>query len=130
MIEFEKFGFDEFEGDLSKAALTIQPELAKVTGKALLNIKRGAQRRAKAIGPHLRRLPYAIDYDVWTFGAQVVGEVGANHAKAQGRLAWVPEFGTPTSAPHPIFRPEVDKELPKWPEFAEKVAYDALGGGS
>jgi hypothetical protein len=128
MMRVEKFGFDELQTDLRNAGVKIRPEAAKVTGMALNNIKKGARRRAAGLGPHLRRLPAAISYDVWLFGGQVIGEVGADHNRPQGRLAWIPEYGSPTSAPHPIFRPEVDKELPAWWKFLDKAAGDVLGG--
>jgi hypothetical protein len=125
-LRFEKFGFDELQTDLRNAGVKIRPEAAKVTGRAMLNIKRDVQRRWKGM-PHLRRLPYAVNYDVHLFGGLVVGEVGADHARPQGKLAWVAEYGTPTSAPHPGFRPAGDKEIPSWQKFLDKAAADVLG---
>lgn len=112
--------------DLKKAGADVRPEVAKVTGKAMGQIKRDVGRRWRGM-PHLKWLPYVTTYDVWTFGAKVTGEVGADHARRQGKLAWVAEFGSPTSAPHPAYRPAADKELPNWEKYLEQVAVKALG---
>jgi hypothetical protein len=127
-VRVEPHGFDELEAGLRNAGVKIRPEAAKVTGMACNNIKKGARRRARGLGPHLRRLPGAINYDVHLFGGKVIGEVGADHNRPQGKLAWIPEYGSPTSPPHPIFRPEVDKELPAWWKYLDKAAGDVLGG--
>lgn len=124
-IDVDTHELTAFADLLSNAGLKMRPDVAKVTGKAMNAIKRDVRQRWKGM-PHLKWLPYATTYDVWMFGAKVTGEVGSDHRRRQGKLAWVAEFGSPTSAPHPAFRPAADKELPKWTSFLDQVAADAL----
>jgi hypothetical protein len=111
--------------DLERAGRDITKPVAKTTGMACLTVKRDVQRRWSGI-PHLPHLPRAISYDVRTHGSVVIGEVGADHEKPQGKLAWTQENGTPTSAPHPAFAPAGDKELPVWALWLDKVAAEAI----
>jgi hypothetical protein len=113
--------------DLEKAQREIAREIEKVTGKACNQIKKDAARRA-AGNAHLPYLPRSITYDVTTSGTRVKGEVGADHARPQGKLAWVLEYGTPTSAPRPMFAPAADKEVPVWERYCEEAAAKVLGG--
>jgi hypothetical protein len=64
---------------------------------------------------------------VTTRGSLVVGEVGAEHQRPQGRLDGFIEYGTPTSAPIPHWRPAADKEVPVWVDYLERAAGEALG---
>lgn len=122
----EKFGFDELAADLEKAGRDITREVAKITGKACHQMKLDAQRRVRGHS-HLPHLARSFTYDVHTKGSLVVGEVGAEHERPQGKLdVWV-EFGSPTSAPIPHWRPAADKEVPVWMGFLEKAAIEALG---
>jgi hypothetical protein len=129
MIRIESQGLDTLAADLAKAQAEIGPASAKVTGMACLNIKKDVQKRWSGLA-HLPHLPRAISYDVKTFGRFVVGEVGADHERLQGKLAWTQEYGTPTSAPNPAFRPASDKEQPAWETFLDKVAADAIERGA
>jgi len=122
----EKFGFDELAADLERAGVDITKEVAKVTGMACNQMKKDAQKRVAGIS-HLPHLGRSFTYDVATKGSLVVGEVGAEHERPQGKLDWVAEYGTPTSAPIPHWRPAADKEVPVWMGFLEKVAVDAIG---
>lgn len=124
-MKFETDGLDDLAADLNKAARDIRPQVAKTTGMACNNIKKDVQRRWSGI-PHLPHVPRSITYTVTTRAGDVVGEVGAEHERRQGKLAWVLEYGTPTSAPRPGFNPAADKEAPVWATFVEKVAAEAL----
>lgn len=124
-FEVDTHQLTELAEDLKRAGLEVRPEVAKVTARACMNVKKDVRQRWKGM-PHLKWLPYATTYDVWTFGAKVTGEVGADHSRRQGKLAWVAEFGSPTSAPHPAYRPAADKELPNWEKWLEQVAVKAL----
>jgi hypothetical protein len=124
----EKHGFDELAADLERAGADITKQVAKVTGMACNQMKKDVRKTWTGI-PHLPHLPRAVTYDVTTSGTKVTGELGADHEKPQGKLAWVAEYGTPTSAPRPAFRPAADKEVPVWIGFLEKVAVDAIGEG-
>jgi hypothetical protein len=127
VIRIQSQGLDVLTADLTKAQAEIGPASAKVTGMACNNIKKDVQRRWAGLA-HLPHLPRAITYDVKSFGRMVVGEVGAEHERLQGKLAWIQEYGTPTSAPNPAFRPASEKEQPAWEMFLTKVAEQALSG--
>jgi hypothetical protein len=124
-LKFEKHGLDELTDDLDRATRDIRPQVAKVTGMGLNNIKKDVAKRWSGL-PHLPHLPRSLGYDVTTRPAEVDGEVGALHERPQGKLAWIPEYGSPTSAPRPGFAPATDKEVPVWMTFLEKVAADAV----
>jgi hypothetical protein len=119
-------GLARLAGDLERAGRDITKPVAKTTGMAMNNIKKDVVKRWSGL-PHLPHLPRAISYDVRTRGSVVTGEVGADHEKPQGKLAWIPEYGTPTSAPHPAFRPAADKEVPVWMGFLDRIAAESLG---
>jgi len=125
LIRIVSPGLDQLAADLVEAQDAIVPASAKVTGMACNNIKKDVQKRWSGL-VHLPHLPRSITYDVTTKGPLVVGDVGADHALPQGKLAWIPELGTPTSAPHPAFRPAAEKEQPAWEMFLAKVAAEAL----
>lgn len=126
-MRVETHGFDEFADDLRKAQADIRGEVAKVTGKALNLIKKDAQRRVRGY-PHLPHLARSFTYDVKTFADRVAGEVGAEHERLQGKLDVFIEYGSPTSAPIPHWRPAADAERPVWERYLEQAAVDALGG--
>lgn len=111
---------DRLAADLDKAALEIIPKVAKTTGMACNTIKKNVQKRWSGL-PHLPHLPRSITYDVTTTRTTVTGECGALHERLQGKLAWIPEYGSPTSAPHPGFRPATDAEEPVWVGFLEDI---------
>lgn len=126
-MRVEQHGFAELAADLERAGADITKEVAKVTGRACNNIKKDVRRRWAGLS-HLPHLPRSVNYDVKTRGATVTGEVGADHALLQGKLAWTQEYGTPTSSPHPAFAPAADKEVPVWESFLDQVAADAIEG--
>lgn len=128
-MRVEAHGFAELAADLDRAGTNITKEVAKVTGKACNNIKRDVRARWSGLS-HLPHLPRSVTYDVKTRGTTVTGEVGADHALLQGKLAWVPEYGSPTSAPHPAFAPATDKEVPVWESYLDQAAVDAIEGSS
>jgi hypothetical protein len=122
----ESYGLDGVSADLRKAAEEIGPKVAKVTGMACNNIKKGAQRRVRGY-PHLPHLARSFTYDVTATATTVTGEVGAEHDRLQGKLDAYIEDGTPTSEPIPHWRPEADKEIPVWQKYLDDVAAEALG---
>jgi hypothetical protein len=128
-VRVERHGFDELAADLERAGKDITKDVAKVTGKACNNIKKDVRKRWTGLA-HLPHLPRSVNYDVRTKGSLVTGEVGADHALLQGKLAWTQEYGTPTSSPHPAFRPAADKEVPVWLDYLDQAAVDAIGDRS
>jgi hypothetical protein len=124
-LRVESHGLDQIVSDLRTADAEIGRKVAKVTGMALNLIKKDAQRRVRGF-PHLPHLARSFNYDVTTTRTSVVGEVGADHDKLQGKLDAYIEDGTPTSAPIPHWRPAADKELPVWQRYLDDVAAEAL----
>lgn len=124
----ESYGLGEWADQLDAAGKDIIPQVKKVTGQGMNNIKKGAQRRVHGY-PHLPHLARSFTYDVTARGTLVVGEVGAEHEKPQGKLDVFIEFGTPTSAPIPHWRPEHEKELPVWIDYLEQACVDAIEAG-
>lgn len=125
-MRIESHGLDVLAADLERAGADIAKKAAKVTGMACNNIKKDAQKRVRGLS-HLKHLPRSFTYDVKTVGTTVVGEVGAEHERLQGKLDWVAEYGTLTSAPIPHWRPAADKEIPVWVKYLDDVAAEALG---
>lgn len=124
-MRIEQYGLAQLVGDLERAGPEVTKKVARTTGTAMNNIKKDVQKRWRGL-PHLPHLPRSITYDVTTRGYVVTGEVGAEHEREQGKLAWIPEYGTPTSAPHPGFAPAAAKELPSWIGWVERVAGEVL----
>jgi hypothetical protein len=100
-------------------------EAKKVVGQGALNIKRGTQRRWRGLA-HLPHLPAAVTYDVTRSGSVISAEIGADRSRLQGKLAWIPEYGSPTSAPRPGLAPELDAEAPKFERYVEQLGVDVL----
>ena len=100
-------------------------EAKKVVGQGALNIKRGTMRRWQGLA-HLPHLPRSVTYDVTHVGDIISAEIGADHSRPQGKLAWIPEYGSPTSAPRPGLAPELDAEAPKFERYVEKLGVDVL----
>lgn len=121
----ETHELDLLAADFEKAAAEITDKVARTTGMALNNIKKATQKTWSGIS-HLPHLPRSITYDMKKLAHSVVGEVGALHERPQGKLAWVLEYGSPSSAPRPGFRPATEAELPTWYSFLDKVAAEAL----
>ena len=113
--------------ELAAAGEEAVPEGKKVVGQGCNNIKKDVKRRWSGLA-HLPHLPRAIDYEVRATGTLIDGEVGANDAKLQGKLAWVPEYGTPTSAPHPALSPAADAEEPRFVAAVERLGVKLLEG--
>jgi hypothetical protein len=124
-VREETFGFGELAAAMERAGAEGAKKVARVTGMACNQMKKDAKARVRGF-PHLKHLGRSFTYDVTTSGSRVVGEVGAEHERLQGRLDWVAEYGTPTSAPIPHWRPAADKEVPVWMGFLQKVAGEAL----
>lgn len=126
-----KVGFEAHEvtvlaDAITKASRVAPADAAKVVFVGAINIKKDAQRR---ISGHRRwrRLPYAIDFDTYRSLKGPAAEIGFNHAKPQGPLGNIPEYGSPTSAPIPSVQPAGDAEQPKFERAMEALAVKALG---
>lgn len=126
-MRVESHGLGELADDLRKAGKEIGEKVARVTGRAMNNIKKDAQKRVRG-NPHLPHLARSFTYDVTTTKTMVTGEVGAEHERPQGKLDIFIENGTPTSAPIPHWRPAADKEIPAWEKYLDDVAAEASDG--
>lgn len=120
-------GLDEWIAQLEAAQRDIVPECKKVTGKAMSNIKKGAQRRVSGYS-HLPHLPRSFSYTVYASGDKVIGEGGADRARPQGGLDDYIEYGTVNNPPIPHWAPAVDDEEPNWIRYLEQAAVKALEG--
>lgn len=125
-MRVESYGLDTLAADLRTADREIGDKVAKVTGKAMSNIKKDAQRRVRG-HRHLPHLAGSFTYDVTTTSTRVTGEVGADLNRRQGPIDHFIEDGTVTNAPIPHWRPAADKEIPAWHRYLDDVAAEALG---
>lgn len=113
--------------DAINRATQVAPKDAEaVVFKGALNVKRDAARRISG-HPHLRALPAAIDFDTYRSLRGPAAEIGPNHAKRQGPLGNIAEYGTIKNAPMPFMRPAADAEEPRFAKAMEDLAVKALG---
>lgn len=124
-------GFDTHEiavfADAMTKATQVAPKDAEaVVFKGAMNIKKDAARRISG-HPRFRRLPAAIDFDTYRSLRGPTAEIGYNHAKPQGNLGHVAEYGGLHSAPLPAIGPAADAEEPRFAKAAEDLAVKALG---
>lgn len=122
-IRVETFGITEFIHDLDRAHDEIEDRAARITKDALRRIKEDA--KAQLIAAHYRTLPHLARSFTSELTSKserrVEGEAGASWELPQGRLDVFIEFGTPTSNPHPHWRPAADREIPHWIEELENA---------
>lgn len=111
---------------LAKATRVTPAAVTAVVAKGALNIKQDAARRISG-HPRFRRLPYAIDYDLYQSLTGPSAEIGPNHSKPQGNLGHIPEYGSPTSAPMPYMAPAGEAEAPKFEKALEDLMVKSLG---
>lgn len=111
--------------DFDSAAGEIVDKVARVTGMAMNKMKKGAQKRVRG-NPHLPHLARSFSYDVTKKRNEVVGEVGADNEKPQGKLDVYIENGTVNSRAIPHWAPEADAEIPVWQQYLDQVAAEAI----
>lgn len=124
--EFEFHEVTVLADAITKASAPKRADVEAVVFKGALNIKKDAQRRISG-HKRWRRLKYAIDFDTFYSLKGPAAEIGPNHAKPQGNLGHVPEYGTPTSPPIRYMAPAADAEEPKFAKAMEALAVKALG---
>jgi hypothetical protein len=125
-IEFDSHEVTVFADAINKASQVAPADAEKVVFVGAIHIKKDAARR---ISGHRRwrRLPYSIDFDTYRSLKGPAADIGPNHAKGQGALGNIPEYGTPTSPPIPYMRPAADAEQPRFEKAMEALAVKALG---
>lgn len=125
MIRFDAPELRVVVDAINKASRVAVPDVTAVVAKGALNIKKDAARRISG-HPRFRRLPAAIDYDLYSSLAGPAAEIGPNPNKPQGNLGHIPEDGTLTSAPMPYMGPAADAEEPRFAKALEDLALKAL----
>lgn len=127
-IHAETFGITEFIEALDRAHDEIEERAAKITKQSVARIKEDA--KAQIIAAHYRTLPHlarSFTSELTSHSErQVEGEAGASWELPQGRLDVFIEFGTPTSNPHPHWRPAADREIPQWIDELENACAEDL----
>lgn len=119
-------GLHELIAGLGKGAARALPETRKVVERGALNIKRGTAQRWSG-HPHIKRLPFAVTYDVSSEIGGARAEIGPDKNRPQGALANLIEFGTPDgSPPIPALLPELDAETPRFQKALEDLGVQLL----
>lgn len=111
---------------INKASAVAVKDVTAAVFKGAMNVKTDSARRISG-HPTLRRLPAAIDFDIYQSMKGPAAEIGPNHGKPQGNLGHVPEYGTPTSPPLPYMAPAGEAEEPRFAKAIEDLAVKALG---
>jgi hypothetical protein len=111
---------------INKASGAALADVTAVVAKGAVNIKADAAKRISG-HPHFKRLPAAINYDLYQSLRGPVAEIGPDHSKPQGNLGHIPEYGTPTTPPIPYMAPAGEAEEPKFAKALEDLAVKALG---
>jgi hypothetical protein len=100
-------------------------DVAAVVAKGALNIKKDAARRISG-HPRFRRLPAAINYDLYVSLRGPAAEIGPDHNRPQGNLGHIAEYGGLRSAPMPFMAPAGDAEEPRFAKALEDLTTKAL----
>ena len=125
-LGFDAHEITVFADAMTKATRVAARDAEAVVFKGAMNIKKDGARRISG-HPHFRRLPAAIDFDMYRSLRGPAAEVGYNHAKPQGNLGHVAEYGGLYSSPLPAIGPAADAEEPRFAKAAEDLAVKALG---
>jgi hypothetical protein len=128
MIRAQIFGFDELIVALDRTEEEIDDRVAKITKHSVARIKDDAKAQIQAA--HYRTLPHlarSFTSELTTHTEREVrGEAGASWELLQGRLDVFIEYGSPTSNPHPHWRPAADREVPRWIDELENACAEDL----
>jgi hypothetical protein len=111
---------------INRASGPALADVKTVVAKGALNIKNDAAKRISG-HPHFKRLPAAINYDLYQSLQGPAAEIGPDHSKPQGNLGFIPEYGTATTPPIPYMAPAGEAEEPKFAKAVEDLAVKALG---
>lgn len=125
-VEFDTSEVAALGKVLVEASAGTMADVGRVVARGALNIKTDAARRISG-HPRFRRLPAAINFDLFTSLRGPAAEIGPDHRKPQGNLGHISEYGTPTSAPIPYMTPAAEAEEPRFVKALEDVAVKALG---
>lgn len=126
-MRVESYGIDELIVALESTEELLGDRVEQATKKSIGNIKDDATRllrQARSIPTSIPHLPRSFTSDVSKGQDRVEAEAGASWEMLQGRLDVFLEYGSPTSNPHPHWRPAALREEPRW----EKALEDACVG--
>ena len=124
-VEIESPELRKLAYDLDEAAKVAPEESRKVVAKGSLNIKTDARRRRES-SKYFPRLPYAITYETGMTPTGAWGEIGPDHAKPQGNLGHIPEYGALKTPPEPYMAPAGDAEEPRLEKAMADLAEKAI----
>jgi len=127
-IEFDTHEITVLADAITKASRVAPADAAKVVFVGALNIKKDAAQRIRG-HKRLKKLPWSIDFDTYRSLKGPAAEIGPNHAKGQGALGNIAEYGTVNNPPIPFMRPAADAEQPLFEKAMEDLAVKALGLG-
>jgi hypothetical protein len=125
-IGFDTHEITVFADAINKASRVAPADASKVVFVGAINIKKDAARRIRG-HKRLKKLPWSIDFDTYRSFKGPAAEIGPNHAKGQGALGNVAEYGTVNNPPIPFMRPAADAEQPRFEKAMEDLAVKALG---
>jgi hypothetical protein len=124
-LKFDTSEVEAYADMLVDAAGVAPKESRKVVAKGALNIKTDARRR-RGGSKFFPRLAAAITYDSHETPGGGWAEVGPDHAKRQGNLGHIMEYGSLKTAPEPYMRPAAEREMPRFEKAMEALALKAL----
>lgn len=125
-IGFDTHEITAFADAITKASGAADKDCEKVVFRGAMQIKKDAARRIRG-HRRLRKLPWSIDFDMYRSLKGPAAEIGPNHAKGQGALGNVAEYGTINNPPMPFMRPAAEAEQPRFEKAVEDLAVKALG---
>ena len=118
-------GLRELIAGLGKGAVKALPESRKVVERGSMNIKKDWRQRWTG-HPHIKRLPFAVTYDIFGEIGGWRGQIGPDKTKPQGPLGNVIEFGTENNAPIPGGLPALEAEAPKFEKALQDLGVQLL----
>lgn len=124
-LRFDVAEVEAYADMLVDSAGVAPAEARKVVAKGALNIKTDARRRREG-SKYFPALGRAITYDSHETPGGGWAEVGPDHAKRQGEMGHIPEYGSLKTAPEPYMRPAAEAELPKFEKAMEALALKGL----
>lgn len=115
-----------YANHLEQAITTAEPELAKITERGALNIKRNSRGRLRGISRrhYLKHYYRSLSYDVDDDG--LGAEIGPDASKLQGKMGRGVELGSVHTQPFPHLFPSLDEEEPKYLDQVSRAIIKAL----
>lgn len=107
--------------DLDDAGRDAVRKLLPVMHRGAANIRDDARENAPR-SDVIKHYPRTISYDIERNGDTLEAEIGPDRdVNGQAKLAHIFEYGTDSLAPRPHLGPALDRELPKFEQFAAEA---------